>query len=79
MTPEQLSVALAALGFTQADYARLIDVSQKTVWTWVSGRTPIPKLASEHLKVLLALHEVHQRFLGIRPESGRNHIPPPET
>lgn len=70
MTPEQLSAALAALGLTQADYARLIDVSQKTVWMWVSGRTPVPKLVSEHLRVLLALHEVHQRFLGIQPVVG---------
>ncbi len=70
MTPEQLSAALATLGLTQAGYARLIDVSQKTVWMWMSGRTPVPKLASEHLKVLLALHEMHQRFLGIRPVVG---------
>ncbi len=79
MTPEQLSEALAALGLTQAGYARLIDVSQKTVWMWISGRTPVPKLASEHLKVLLALHEVHQRFLGIRPESVQDSTPPSAT
>ena len=77
MTPEQLSAALAALGLTQADYARLIDVSQKTVWMWVSGRTPVPKLASEHLRVLLALHEVHQRFLGFQAVVGDT--PPPPT
>jgi DNA-binding transcriptional regulator YiaG len=79
MTPEQLSEALAALGLTQAGYARLIDVSQKTVWMWISGRTPVPKLASEHLKVLLALNEVHQRFLGIRPESVQDSTPPSAT
>jgi DNA-binding transcriptional regulator YiaG len=49
---------------TQADYARLIEVSQKTIWTWASGRTSVPKLASEHLGVLLALHDLHQRFVG---------------
>lgn len=64
MTPAQFSQALADLGLTQADYARLIDVSQKTIWTWTSGRTAVPKLASEHLGVLLALQGIHRRFLG---------------
>jgi hypothetical protein len=49
---------------TQADYARLIDVSQKTVWMWVSGRTPVPKLASEHLNLLLALDTLHRQAMG---------------
>lgn len=64
MTPEQLSQALAQLGMTQADYARLIDVSQKTVWMWVSGRTPVPKLASEHLNLLLAVSHLHSQAMG---------------
>ena len=67
MTPEQFTQALAQLGLKQADYARLIDVSQKTIWMWVSGRTPVPKLASEHLGLLLALDDLHGRFLG-RPD-----------
>lgn len=70
MTPQQLSAALASLGLTKAGYARLIDVSQKTVWMWLSGRTPVPTLASEHLKVLLALDDLHKKFLGLRP--GKN-------
>jgi hypothetical protein len=49
---------------TQADYARLIDVSQKTVWMWVSGRTTVPKLASEHLNLLLALDTLHRQAMG---------------
>jgi hypothetical protein len=49
---------------TQADYARLIDVSQKTVWMWVSGRTPVPKLASEHLTLLLAFDDLHRQAMG---------------
>ncbi len=64
MTPSQFSQALTDLGLTQADYARLIDVSQKTIWTWTSGRTAVPKLASEHLGVLLALQGIRRRFLG---------------
>ena len=64
MTPEQLSESLAQLGMTQADYARLIDVSQKTVWMWVSGRTAVPKLAAEHLNLLLAFDELHRRCMG---------------
>lgn len=64
MTPEQLSQSLAQLGMTQADYARLIDVSQKTVWMWVSGRTAVPKLASEHLNLLLAFDHLHRQAMG---------------
>ncbi len=64
MTPEQFTQALAQLGLKQADYARLIDVSQKTIWMWVSGRTPVPKLASEHLSLLMALDDLHRRYLG---------------
>ncbi len=68
MTPEQFTQALAQLGLKQADYARLIDVSQKTIWMWVSGRTPVPKLASEHLSLLMALDDLHRRYLG-RPDT----------
>lgn len=64
MTPDQLSQSLAQLGMTQADYARLIDVSQKTVWMWVSGRTAVPKLASEHLNLLLAFDNLHRQAMG---------------
>jgi len=64
VTPEQLSQSLAQLGMTQADYARLIDVSQKTVWMWVSGRTAVPKLASEHLGLLLAFDNLHRQAMG---------------
>ena len=77
MTPEQFTQALAQLGLKQADYARLIDVSQKTIWMWVSGRTAVPKLASEHLGLLLALDDLHRRFLG-RPDAGRLSVGAPE-
>jgi DNA-binding transcriptional regulator YiaG len=69
MTPEQLSSSLTQLGLTQADYARLIDVSQKTVWMWVSGRTAVPKLAAEHLNLLLAVDDLHRRSMGrLKPD-----------
>lgn len=64
MTPDQLSQSLTQLGMTQADYARLIDVSQKTVWMWLSGRTAVPKLASEHLNLLLAFDNLHRQAMG---------------
>jgi transcriptional regulator with XRE-family HTH domain len=73
MTPEQLSSSLTQLGMTQADYARLIDVSQKTVWMWVSGRTAVPKLAAEHLNLLLALDDLHRRSLDrLKPDPTRS-------
>jgi hypothetical protein len=49
---------------SQTDYARLIDVSQKTVWMWVSGRTPVPKLASKHLNLLLVFDTLHRQAMG---------------
>jgi len=77
MTPEQLTGALAQLGMTQTDYARLIDVSPKTIWMWTSGRTAIPKLAQEHLDVLLALDSLHKQFTGrLKPKASGE---PPEA
>lgn len=68
MTPEQFLDALQRLGLKQADYARLIDVNPKTVWMWASGRTSIPKLAAEHLTLLLELDDMHRRFVrGLLP------------
>lgn len=70
MTPEQFTDALTQLGMTQADYARLIDVSPKTIWMWTSGRTAVPKLAQEHLGVLLALDSLHKQFTGrLKPKT----------
>lgn len=79
MTPEQFTQALAQLGLKQADYARLIDVSQKTIWMWVSGRTPVPKLASEHLNLLLALNDLHSRYLGRRGTVDAEAVPSPHA
>ena len=79
MTPEQFTQALAQLGLKQADYARLIDVSQKTIWMWVSGRTAVPKLASEHLGLLLALNDLHSRYLGRRITVGAEGVLPPNA
>ncbi len=79
MTPEQFTQALSQLGLKQADYARLIDVSQKTIWMWVSGRTPVPKLASEHLGLLLALNDLHSRYLGRRSTVGAEAVPSPNA
>jgi hypothetical protein len=31
---------------------------------WVSGRTAVPKLASEHLNLLLAFDHLHRQAMG---------------
>lgn len=70
MSPDEFSAALQALGLRQSDYARLIEVSQKTLWTWTAGRVPIPKLAAEHVRLLLAVNALHRTFITGLPGTG---------
>ena len=68
MTNEQFIASLHGLGLKQADYARLIEVSQKTVWTWAAGRAPVPGVVARHLEVLAALNALHAaHVLGLKP------------
>lgn len=68
MTHEQFIESLQRLGLKQADYARLIEVSQKTVWTWAAGRVPVPGVVARHLEVLAALNALHAaHVLGLKP------------
>jgi transcriptional regulator with XRE-family HTH domain len=68
MTHEQFLESLQLLGLKQADYARLIEVSQKTVWTWAAGRVPVPGVVARHLEVLAALNALHAaHVLGLKP------------
>lgn len=38
MTPEQIKKKRTELGYTQEEFAELLDVETQTVWTWESGR-----------------------------------------
>lgn len=69
MTHQQFIESLQQLGLKQTDYARLIEVSQKTVWTWAAGRVPVPGVVARHLEVLAALNTLHAaHVLGLKPE-----------
>jgi transcriptional regulator with XRE-family HTH domain len=50
--PESLASRLKHLGITQADFADICRVSEKTVGNWLSGRTNINPTALEFLKVI---------------------------
>lgn len=45
VTPDQLRDARKAAGYTQAELAKLVGVSMRTVGNWERGDTPITELA----------------------------------
>lgn len=45
VTPDQLRDARKAAGYTQAELAKLVGVSMRTVENWERGDTPITELA----------------------------------
>ena len=59
MTKEQLAGVLAALGVTQTELAKRLDISARTMRRYVAGDVPIPHVVG------LALDYLH--FLGMRP------------
>lgn len=42
MTSEQLAKAMERAGMSVKDLAELIGRSQKTIYRWLSGETPVP-------------------------------------
>jgi transcriptional regulator with XRE-family HTH domain len=55
MPAHGLKDALERLGLKQAELARLIDVSPRTVSLWATGETMLPGPVAAYLRVLLAL------------------------
>lgn len=56
MIPAEFQSSLKALGISQAEYARRIDVSKDTMSRWVTGRmSPIPRYAIYPLELLMAI------------------------
>lgn len=53
-TPEQnaLSDLMYVLSLTPASLAELTDTHVTSVYRWISGRTPVPKLVLSHLQLL---------------------------
>jgi DNA-binding transcriptional regulator YiaG len=43
MTPDAFRSHLSRLGYSQAGFARLMDVDERTVRRWGTDETPIPK------------------------------------
>lgn len=48
----EFRVALERLGFTQVGFARYIGVNARTVRSWVSGRSPVPRTTTVLLAAL---------------------------
>ena len=63
LTPEGIATALDALGWKQSDLARRCGLAGKTVSRWCTGQAPAPLWLGEYLGALLAVREVHQRFV----------------
>jgi len=55
MTPDDLKAALTELGISQADFARLINVTPRAVALWISGDRGIPGPADGYLRLLQLL------------------------
>ncbi len=55
MTSDELKAALAELGITQADFARLIGVTSRAITLWVAEQRSIPGPAEAYLRVLQLL------------------------
>ena len=55
MTSEDLKAALAELDLTQADLARLIDVTPRAVALWMANDRAIPGPAEAYIRVLRVL------------------------
>jgi DNA-binding XRE family transcriptional regulator len=52
MTTDELRRRRKALGMTQEQLARVLDVSRQSVYMWESGRTAIPALLELALRCL---------------------------
>lgn len=55
MTPDQLRGTLAALNLTQAEFARLINVTPRAVALWLSEGRPVPGPAAAYARLLNSL------------------------
>ena len=54
MTPEQYRAALAALGLSQVEAARLLAADARTSRRWALGERPVPALVANLLRAAVA-------------------------
>lgn len=50
MMPEDMRIARLRLGWTQAELARRIGVSRRTIGRWEMGETPLPLMLASYLE-----------------------------
>lgn len=63
LTPEQFTVALDALGWKQADFARRTGLTVQAVSKWATGQVTPPLWAGEYLGLLQDLQSLHTKYL----------------
>jgi hypothetical protein len=63
MTPEQFTDALASLEWKQSDLCRRLEVHKETPSRWATGKTPIPGMVAEYLRMALAIKALHRQFV----------------
>lgn len=59
MTPAEFTAALAALGYSQAAFGRLIDYKPNQVNSWARGRGKVPVVVAEYLRLRLKVDELN--------------------
>ena len=72
MTPDEFASALSALDWKQADLCRRLEVHKETPSRWATGKTPIPAMVAEYLRMALAIQALHRQFVAPLP----THRPP---
>lgn len=65
MTPDQFDKALDDLGWKAIDFTRKAGLVPNTAWRWRKGLTPIPAWVGEYLGAMLAIQQLHARFVAI--------------
>jgi len=64
LSPAQFTEALAALGWSQRDFARRSGLSANAVNAWATGKSACPLWAGEYLGAMLDLATLHRKYLG---------------
>jgi ribosome-binding protein aMBF1 (putative translation factor) len=57
MTPTEFASAIAALGWSQVEAAKQLDVDDRTVRRWAAGDRAIPGPVKVALRCMARLHE----------------------
>jgi hypothetical protein len=66
LTPDQFDAALKALGWKATDFCRKAGVVPNTAWRWRKGHAPIPLWVGEYLRAVLAIQDLHARFVAVQ-------------